>query len=218
MEENKNINEDGIDYYGAYDNDHRWLNYWEQIKFVRELSKINKDKTKLLEIGVGNKTVSEYLKRRGIEVTTADINNKLKPDIILDLTDIKLKDDLFDIVLCCEVLEHIPLKKVPLALKGLYRITKRFVIISIPYHAFGFGFSFLIPLIGKKDFIFRLPFPKKHRFDGQHYWEMGKRGVSRNMIRNMIKSSGFQILKEKNVPLQPYYYFFILEKRQKNER
>ena len=41
-------------------------------------------------------------------------------------------DHSFDLVLCCEVLEHLPFKVYPEALEELQRVAKRYIIVSVP--------------------------------------------------------------------------------------
>ena len=53
----------------------------------------------MLEIGVGNRTVSNYLKENGVDITTFDFDKELKPDIVGDVRDMKgIKDNSFDVV------------------------------------------------------------------------------------------------------------------------
>jgi len=40
----------------------------------------------------------------------------------------------YDIILCCEVLEHIPLSDVPFALQNIYNATKKYAVISVPQY------------------------------------------------------------------------------------
>ena len=83
----------------------RFLSYYYQVKPILEL----KPKT-ILEIGKGNGIVSNTLKQAGFKVTTADIAEDLKPDKICSIDELSkcFKENSFDLVLCCEVLEHLP--------------------------------------------------------------------------------------------------------------
>ena len=60
-----------------YDYKDRWVSYWHQIDEVLKLE----PKT-VLEIGIGNGLVTEYLKKHGVEVKTLDIEKKLNPNFL----------------------------------------------------------------------------------------------------------------------------------------
>ena len=103
-----------------YNDKFRWLSYWHQINEVLRLKPKN-----VLEVGSGNKTVYDYLKRRGIAVFCADINSKLKPDFLASATNLKgIENCQFDVVLCCQVLEHLPFEKFEASLKELKGFAK----------------------------------------------------------------------------------------------
>lgn len=75
---------------------------------LNKFSKLFKNK-RVLEIG------AEPLKRRGlfrppsdIELWhTANINKKLKVDHVTDVMNLSIKDSIYNVVLCCEVLEYV---------------------------------------------------------------------------------------------------------------
>ena len=89
----------------------------------------------VLEIGKGSGFVSSILNNY-CNLTTLDFNKDHNPDLIVDITNLKqldtLKDNFYDLILICEVLEHIPYEKVDGILQILKKKTKGYVIISIP--------------------------------------------------------------------------------------
>lgn len=193
-------------YLGAYDDITRWNSYWCQIECVKELRVKN-----LLEIGVGNKTVSNYLKMQGYKLTTLDINKNLKPDVAAEITRLPFIGNGFDATLCCEVLEHIPFNKVENALKEMRRVSK-YIVISLPHFSLYFSMTLKFPIIKPKNLLIRLPFPLQHKFDGEHHWEIGKRHYSTRTVRKLFKKCGLRIVKEKTPPLNPPHHFFILQR------
>ncbi len=89
-----------------YANKERWVSYFYQTKLVVQNLKPNNN---ILEIGVGNGVVAYFLKHAGYQLTTMDINPQLKPDYLQSITDLSnIADNSFDLILCAEVLEHLP--------------------------------------------------------------------------------------------------------------
>src|SRR3990167_9093807 len=103
-----------------YDTKERWISYWYQIHEV-----LFYDPQTVLEIGIGNRTVSDYLKKAGVKVTTCDFDKSLKPDVLADILNLPFKKNSFDVVLCAEVLEHLPFKKFHRALEEIRRVCKK---------------------------------------------------------------------------------------------
>lgn len=197
-------------YLNKYNNPERFSSYFSQIKIVTDQSPKN-----ILEIGVGNKIVSGYLKNAGFKITTCDLDKTLNPDVVADIRAMPFGDEEFDLVTAFEVLEHLPFSDVEFVLKELNRISSAKVIISIPYVTFAiYGKFKFLPFLHPLSFMFRICeyFWHKHKFNGQHYWEMGTSGYGRKKIRKLIKDCGFEIKKELTPELNPYHYFFILEK------
>ena len=192
----------------SYFNKERWTSYWYQVEAVLKFSPRT-----LLEIGPGDHTVSRILAARGVEVTTLDIASDLSPKITASVTKLPFADNSFDAVLAAEVLEHIHFEDVPQAMREIYRATRHFAIISLPHAGIVFSFGFKLPLLSRLDYIWKLPFLwKKHQFQGEHYWELGKRGYSVSRIKKLFKTSGFAIRGVRLYADDPAHYFFILEK------
>jgi len=199
-------NNDG-EYKKDYDDLPKFISYYYQIKWVKRLNK-----KKILEIGIGNKTVSNYLKNNNFDVTTFDYDHRLNPDFVGDIRKLPFENKSFDVILCCEVLEHIPFEDFKKGLKEIGRVTKKHAIISIPYSCLRFE---LAARIHNRifDFLIRIPtFFLRMPKEGEHYWELGRKGYSKRKIRRVIEKTGFKILKEETPILNPYHQFFILEK------
>lgn len=195
-------------YYFGYDSKSRWINYWCQINEV-----LKANPKEILEIGIGNSLVSNYLRNNlKKKVVTLDINKKLNPDYVGDvrrLSDIFYEDQ-FDLTLCAEVLEHIPFKDLEKALWEMKKVTRNKVIITLPFGGITF-FSFFIPKF-KKGFIFSIEkFWEEHTFDGQHYWEIGKKGYSRKKIENIFQKY-FEIENVYALPENPRHIIFVMKK------
>ncbi len=200
------FSKDDYQNFSKYNHKSRWISYWHQIDEVLRLKP-----NSVLETGIGDKTVANFLKGQGITVATLDINEGLKPDVVGNILTMPFQDNSFDVVLCAEVLEHLPFEKFAAGLQELKRVSKKSVVLSLPHFGLSLKLGFKIPLIEEKKIAVRLAFPQKHRFNGEHYWEIGKKGYSLARIRKMIKNY-FQIKKE-FIPFEnQYHHFFILEK------
>lgn len=138
---NKQVN---ADHYGArYMHLKRWSSYFFTIHTILCLKPAS-----VLEIGKGDGTVGDYLKKCGIPYTSADHAEDLSPDLVVDVRDMSnIKDASYDVVIACQVLEHLPFSDVPLALKELARIAKRYVVLDIPQKGFHIQFAFKFPCL-----------------------------------------------------------------------
>lgn len=197
---------------------YRFISYFYQIDLVRKVFSTSIKKKSILEVGVGNKIVSDYLKKEGMIVETCDVDESLNPDYIGDIRNMFIKKK-FDVVVAYELLEHIPFEKeydgVKEALVRLYELSKKHVIISIPYSSARFEMVFNLSVLKRytKSILFRIPyFFKAIKFNGEHYWEMGRKNYSLNKVRKMLQR--YFTIKEEIIPiLNSYHYFFVLEKK-----
>lgn len=201
-------------YFDEYDDLLRFISYFYQVDITRRLKP-----KKVLEIGIGNKMVSSYLENHGIQIETCDFDKELKPDYIADIRNLPLKDNSYELIIACEVLEHIPWQDVDKALSEMQRVTKKYVLISIPYSSAGFELIMKFPGAGKImkkpffDLFFRIPyFFMDIKFSGEHYWEMGRKKYPAIKIRREFKKY-FKIVKEIRPVINSYHHFFILEKK-----
>ncbi|MFH1820681.1 MAG: methyltransferase domain-containing protein [Candidatus Nealsonbacteria bacterium] len=184
----------------------RWMDYWYQVKEILFLHP-----RKILEVGIGNKVVCNYLKSEGVDVITFDVDEKLKPDVNGSVKSMPFEDSSFDVVLCAEVLEHLPFDDFEKALKELKRVSGRYVVLSLPHFGPAVKISLKIPFVKEIKLAFKVYFPIVHKFNGEHYWEIGKKGYPLSKIREILKNH-FKIKKE-FVPFESQYHrFYILEK------
>ncbi len=204
---------DKTHYTNNYDSISRWISYYYQINLTQKLRP-----QKALEIGIGNRTVTNYLQQNGTRIETCDFDKTLNPDHVADIRDLPFEDNSYDLIMACQILEHLPWEDVDKALSELSRVTSKNVIISIPYSAVNFEAALKFPFVDKlikKPFLnlfFRIPhFFMGIKFNGEHYWEMGRKGYSARKIRKALKQH-FKIKKEVRPVLNPYHYFFVLEK------
>ena len=188
----------------------RWISFWYQIMEVNKTSPL-----KILEIGPGPAIVSGILKKMNISLITLDIDPRLNPDVCADATALPFAGKSFDTVLAAEILEHIPFDEVPKALKELSRVAKKSIVITLPH------FSHFAPSIALKIFpyvsrfskVFPISLPVKHKFDGQHYWEIGKRETSLSKVKKMFSEvKGWRLARDYLIEENPYHHVFVLQR------
>lgn len=167
----------------------------------------------VLEIGVGDGVVSEYFKKHsGIAYTTSDFADDLSPDIVADVRSLPCKDASYDAVCAFQVLEHLPFEEFETAVSELFRVARRHVLISLPHFNHPLKCNIKVPLLPEIKILIQIPHPKEHVFDGQHYWEIGKKGYPARRIRSVLSKHG--VVVKEFVPFEnPAHRFFIVEKK-----
>lgn len=192
--------------FAQYVPESRWQSYWQQINQVLSFSPKS-----ILIIGVGDGVVVNYLKNYVENVQTLDIEADLNPNIVASVTNMPIADNSFDMVMCAEVLEHIPFDEFKKALSEIKRVAKKNVIISLPHFGPAVKISFKIPFLNEIKFAFKIPYAKQHVLGGQHFWEIGKKNYKVKFI-NQIIADYFNIIKD-FVPFDnQYHHFYILSK------
>lgn len=201
-------------YYKNYDDLPRFISYYHQIDMIRKIN----PKT-VLEIGIGNKAVSNYLRfQEGIDVTTCDHDEVLQPDCVSDIRSLPFKSNSFDAVLVCEILEHLPWEDLRQSLIQVANATRRYVVTSLPVISMYFEcvvkFPMLNPIFNRLflDFFVQVPFFTFDKCPPGHYWEIGARGYPISRVRKRFREV-FRILMEKRPVLNPKHRFFLLEKK-----
>ncbi len=111
------------------------------IRRIKETeSMIPPDTASLADIGCGNGVFVNYLKEKlpNLNLLAIDRSKTALKFVKTeskegDIADIPLPDKSYDCVSCLEVIEHLPVGVYKKALSELARISKKYVIISVPY-------------------------------------------------------------------------------------
>jgi ubiquinone/menaquinone biosynthesis C-methylase UbiE len=192
-----------------YDSLGRFASYWHQIEEILALRPAS-----VLEIGTGNGLVSSYLRQRDIALTVLDIDGRVQSDVIGSVTRLPIRDAAFDVVSCCQVLEHLPYEEFAVALGEIYRVSRRYAVISLPDFARVYKFLIQLPKIGELRMLLRVPRlrPPRWEYNGEHHWSINVYGCPMSKIVSAMTAAGFQINKRFRVFEMPWHHFFVLGK------
>lgn len=185
----------------------RWASVWHQVDEVQSLNPGS-----VLEVGPGFGAFKALMHVLGVSVSTLDVADDLEPDYIGSVDDIPLAERSFDVVCGFQVLEHLPYDRSLVAFAEMVRVSRKNVIISLPDARAVWACRLRLPFIGNLDISLERPswLAARHRFDGEHYWELNKRGWP---LRRILKDfTGVRLLKTYRVPENPYHRFFVFER------
>jgi hypothetical protein len=113
-------------------------------------------------------------------------------------------------VLAAEVLEHLPFEEFGTALRELRRVSRHSVIVTLPAPFFGVSALWNWPKFEPRGMFIGVPYAVKHRWNGEHYWELGKRGYGVRTVKQRILESGLTIERAFRPAPSLYCYFFVL--------
>ena len=125
------------DYYEKLHVKERKLNEWEKKRIEDTLSILPSDANSLLEVGCGdgrilNQLVGKYKNICGLDISYNALNYVKTKTIQGSLENLPFPDNSFDVVMCCEVLEHLPYSIYEKAIKEIERVAKKYILISVP--------------------------------------------------------------------------------------
>lgn len=192
----------------SYESAERFTSYYYQLAATLKLSPRS-----VLEVGVGSHVFAALMARSGIRTITVDVDPALDPTVGARVTQLPFADACMDACVAFQVLEHLPFERFRAALTELARVCRIGAVISLPE-------------FGNAALTISLPFARKlrisgralafwypqHRFDGEHYWEINKRGYHHARISHEIRAAGFTIEDSWLNPYNPYHRFFVLRK------
>jgi len=209
MKLEKQVNRSHYDFF-TYMKAPRWNSLWHQLDVVSSL----KPET-VLELGPGTGMFTTLMSHLGMHIETVDIDPELEPDYVANATELPFDDDSFDVVCAFQVLEHMPFEMALAALDELARVACRNVVISLPDSRRSWRYLIHFPRLGERGLL--VPRPQfsapEHRFDGEHYWEINKKGYELSQVTKAFLASGAVELVRTFRPFEnPYHRFFVFSK------
>lgn len=185
----------------------RWSSLWHQLNIVAAL-----DARTVLEIGPGPGYFKAVAERMGICVETVDLDSALKPDHVANVTALPFQDNSYGVTCAFQVLEHLPFDMALVALDEMTRVALNHVIISLPDSGRTWRYLLHLPRFGERRILLNRPqfAVPVHAFDGEHYWEINKRGFELGKVTASFLAPGKLRLENTFRPFEnPSHRFFI---------
>lgn len=185
----------------------RWASVWHQA------TEIMKTEAKsVFEVGPGAGILRDLLHQEGVHYTSCDIDPSTKPTMVGSVTHIPTASNYFDCTCAFQVLEHLPYREALEGLLELLRVSKKFVIISLPDRRPKIQVSFYSPLT--RGFSLNIPWPfyrKTLVWDSEHHWEIGMKGYPyKKVVADIARFATIE--KTYIVDEYQYHRFFVLRK------
>ena len=185
-----------------------WNFYWMQQNIMEPF--IQK-KHALIEMGVGSGFCSNYLKSRGFNIQTIDIDADKKPDIVCDATNWKPKEAC-DGFLAFQVFEHMPFEIFEKTIQNVSKAKIEYLYVSVPHNLMSkrvlFRGNVYLAKLGNFDLDIRWPFWGKAPISSQmHLWELGDENVTLQNYYDVYLRAGYKMLDMQKVSYAQFNVF-----------
>ncbi len=167
----------------------------------------------VLVIGKGDGLVVSTISDMGYLVDTLDISSELDPTHVGDVRSLPFDDNSYDVVMCCQVLEHIPFVEVSEAVAEISRVARKQTIISVPDQRRYMGLEASLFRF-KMNLQFSLPrllpktIPEARFSEMGHYWEVGYKGFpAKKVIKTITNGGKKRVFRVHNMP----WHLFITQ-------
>lgn len=197
---------DGVSYrYSAswihtLESEDHWRLYWRQEKIMQGFVVRGQH---VLEMGVGSGFTANYLRSKGIDVTTIDIDAEKRPDIVANIVKYPFVDS-YDHILAFEIFEHVPFDAFRNVLERIVHVCKGNLFLSVPRNQVRwFMISVQLPKSGSHSFSIKTPRGKIK--EKSHFWEVGHNGITRSKLESTFREAGFEILAQEEAFSRLFY-------------
>jgi len=166
-----------------------WRLYWYQQRLME--GRVQPGQS-VLEIGVGSGFTANYLRSKGINVTTLDIDADKRPDIVANIVTFGF-NNVFDHILAFEVFEHIPFEKFVEVIEKLSKVCRRHLFMSVPRcERVLLRLEYRVPILGHGSI--ELAIRRKKIVEPHHYWEVDHGRVTCELINDLMSKANFKLL------------------------
>lgn len=177
------------DWINKLESELHWQLYWQQQNLLQN-NILNTDE--ILEIGIGTKFTSNYLKSKGLNIQTIDIDPVKNPDIVADITTLNFSKYNFDVVLAFEIFEHIPYESFLKVLKNIKNSSVKKIFFSIPRNEKKW-LDIKLKMSRLGEYSFRINTIKNRITCENHLWEMDYKHYLKSKVENDIISIGYNL-------------------------
>ena len=195
----------------------RWHDYYSEKRIVHQWMQVHLldglPVTRVLEIGPYFGIVTAMLENAGYRTTTLDVEETQRAGLASQASGV-LRGDVrtlgpdmvsgndYDVILCCETLEHIPYDQVAGVLDRLAATGIRYLVLSVPYMGSQLTFQLYVNReVARKYTSLKkfMGFKKFSEPDDEtswepHKWEIGYRDYPLSAFRDLVEG-GYRILR-----------------------
>jgi cyclopropane fatty-acyl-phospholipid synthase-like methyltransferase len=181
--------------------ENHWRLYWQQQKLMENIVKSGQD---VLEVGVGSGFTANYMRSKGVHVTTLDIDKDKKPDIVGNIVTMDWSNLKFDHILAFEVFEHIPFEEFTKILEKLSQICNHCIFISLPkYVNVRLDIEYKLPKIGSGRY--NIVTKKSSITEAHHFWEIGYGEITKKYLKKIFTEKNFKVVNEIDIVSHIFY-------------
>jgi cyclopropane fatty-acyl-phospholipid synthase-like methyltransferase len=163
----------------------------------------------VLEIGVGSGFTANYLRSKGVLVTTVDIDADKRPDIVANIVTWDFGGVACDHILAFEVFEHIPYDRFEAALTRAASACRGYLFMSVPSNdKVWLRLQARVPRL--KPLRLDLTTPRGSIPEGHHFWEVGYGPTTLARLDQSFEQAGFRRVHQEKFLSR---FYFVLEKK-----
>ena len=186
----------------------RLASYWHQVREVSSFAP-----STALCIGPGNSFVTRWLEDLDIRVFSVEYIDSRVADVRGDVRRLPFRTASADVVLCPQVLEHVPWADVPAAVTELGRIARLGLVVTLPRSRRRLAAQVNLPMLGPRRLAVELRGSERRGIISpeEHHWEIDQPPQPLAAVERLLQSTGFRLVRSYRVWELDYHHVFVLE-------